>query len=679
MADKLDIEETNRIRVSLGMQPLPVPGGASNSNGPAFKPTADSSDSEAEDPASTLETRQAAASDNWQKLQDEAKSKQDREASRLKIRKAREAAQRFAKLEGKWLGEAEDKEMDTKSWLLSSKKREKKIAKQRAKALEQELRDRENQAQYTEADLAGVQVGHEAGAFEEDAGEQILTLKDAGVEDEDAQDELENADLREKERLEDRLKLKRKRPDYDPMDEDAEKNGVLDKYDEEIQGKAKKHFTLGQMSTGTSKKQDDEGLGAGRMRFSLDYAAPTQAASDYVDPSTIKIKKPKKKKDKTKKRRRDDLDEEDIFPEGNDAAGATNANSMEVDEPATKRDEAERFDEEDDDLEARLAASRKQALKKRKDRAAELARQIREEDVAAAGEDLPQEEDGLILDETTEFVAGLQRPKASDESKPSFGALQACDESKPSFRRKSSTGKPEDADSSADEDADGDVPMAQGSPIPKAESDASRPVSRDAPHPSGTGTGLEAEEGVDQSIGATLNLLRRRNLIRDNHDGSDLNASLVHQQRFLADLHKREADADRKARLNRERDRASGRLSHMSRKEQEDYAQKENKQRDYAESRQLADVFNEEYKPNVNLKYIDEHGRHMGQKEAFRELSHMFHGKMPGKQKVEKKLKKIENERKREAASLVDGGGSKGGEGKSATERKGKGAGVRLQ
>lgn len=50
------------------------------------------------------------------------------------------------------------------------------------------------------------------------------------------------------------------------------------------------------------------------------------------------------------------------------------------------------------------------------------------------------------------------------------------------------------------------------------------------------------------------------------------------------------------------------------------------------------------YKPEINLKYIDEFGREMNQKEAYKQLSHQFHGKIPNKNKIEKKRKKLENE-----------------------------------
>ena len=51
--------------------------------------------------------------------------------------------------------------------------------------------------------------------------------------------------------------------------------------------------------------------------------------------------------------------------------------------------------------------------------------------------------------------------------------------------------------------------------------------------------------------------------------------------------------------------------------------------------------------PHIKIKYEDEHGRPMTPKEAFRALSHKFHGKKPGKNKQEKRLKQYEEEQKR--------------------------------
>jgi len=58
--------------------------------------------------------------------------------------------------------------------------------------------------------------------------------------------------------------------------------------------------------------------------------------------------------------------------------------------------------------------------------------------------------------------------------------------------------------------------------------------------------------------------------------------------------------------------------------------------------------------PNLNLEYPDEYGRPMSQKEAFRKLSHAFHGKAPGKLKREKKMKKYLEELKGKKIGNVD-------------------------
>nr|WJH19491.1 U4/U6.U5 tri-snRNP-associated 110 kDa protein [Euglena gracilis] len=49
--------------------------------------------------------------------------------------------------------------------------------------------------------------------------------------------------------------------------------------------------------------------------------------------------------------------------------------------------------------------------------------------------------------------------------------------------------------------------------------------------------------------------------------------------------------------------------------------------------------------PQINIERKDETGREMTQKEAFRRLSHKFHGKAPGKLKQEKKIKRFREEK----------------------------------
>ena len=60
------------------------------------------------------------------------------------------------------------------------------------------------------------------------------------------------------------------------------------------------------------------------------------------------------------------------------------------------------------------------------------------------------------------------------------------------------------------------------------------------------------------------------------------------------------------------------------------------------------------YKPSVNIEYIDDGGRSMTSKEAFRYLSHKFHGKGSGKLKTEKRHRKIQEEKLMEKMSSTD-------------------------
>jgi len=52
----------------------------------------------------------------------------------------------------------------------------------------------------------------------------------------------------------------------------------------------------------------------------------------------------------------------------------------------------------------------------------------------------------------------------------------------------------------------------------------------------------------------------------------------------------------------------------------------------------------EGYRPEIKLDYVDDAGRQLSAKEAFRQLSHRFHGKGSGKKKTEKRSKKVDEE-----------------------------------
>ncbi|CAN9131269.1 unnamed protein product [Alternaria alternata] len=681
MAD-LSIDEANKIRLSMGLSALPggsTPAAPASSSGLDFKAAQNGDDSD-EEPASTIETREAAASDNWKKLEEERLAKIRREERAAAIKKEREKAARFAKLEGKGLADEADVDDDL-AWLKSSKKRQKKIAKE--EQMRKELEERERQAleamQYTDKDLAGVKVGHEVDQFDDE--DQILVLKDTAVDGEE-DDELEAVSLREKERLQERLDSKKRKRAYDPndMDESGQKS-ILAQYDEEIEGKKGKAFTL----DGKGRTVEDvqaEVAGASKPKkvaISLDILKEDAPTNDYMDISEVKMKKPKKKKSKKSKRERVE-DEDELAAMATEEPAADDDMDLdggEISAPQQKK-KKKVFDEsfvDDDDLQANLAAQRQKALKKRKKmRPEDLARQMREEASTPQPDVMESTEDGdgaLVIDETTEFVQNL-------------GAAGDADEEEARRKRRKSSHISEGTKSMGDipvADEDGDIDMGQSyAEAAEAEEARNRSVSR-ARSTEITETGLEAEKTVDQGLGATLALLKQRGLVTQT-DAGDKNAMYRDRQKFLADKLKAEADAERQRKIARERERGSARWNNMTPREREEWARKNNTSADMVESRRLAELFNKEYTPNIELKYVDEHGRHMNQKEAFKQLSHQFHGKGSGNTKTKKQLDKIAAENKRMAESSLEasrsGGGGLGNAFDDQAKKKGT-AGVRLQ
>ncbi|KAG6013542.1 hypothetical protein E4U54_006585 [Claviceps lovelessii] len=656
--DAATIEETNRIRVSLGMKPLPVPGAT-----PTAQPDR-SSRSDGEEAASTLESRQAESYENYKKHQDAEAARKKREERAAAIRKARDEAQRFAVLEGKTLADADEKvDVDAKSWLMGQKKRQKKIDKLRK--LEEELAAAEAAAaaavQYTSKDLAGIKVAHDTSQFL-DGQDQVLTLKDTTIdENEEEGDELENLDMREDEKLSQRLDLQKKRHGYNPNDDDEEQQrGILSQYDEEIYGKKGKKFTLD--GSGTIAELADI-LGepaqkANNASVNLDdIIGDAPVSSDYLAPSEIKIKKPKKKKSKSTRQKQ--YDDDDIFPL---EPAPADSNAMEIDsrEATSKKRkiESDTF-VDDDDLQASLSLQRKIALKKRKKvNALDLAKQLKEEEQDGGQvENEEQNHGGLIIGEISEFVANLS--KRDDEEERKHKRTRTQTRSPPPTEDHPM----ENGGGGDDDDGDNDHIKQEESAPPHLDNLAE--------------TGVEEEKTIDQGMGVALSLLRERGLLQAS-EGNEFE-NFRNREEFLKRKRLLEEELDEQTRQQRERDRANGRLDRMTVREREDYARQQNQRRDQQQSLRMAELFSASYKPNVQLKYSDEHGRSLDQKEAFKHLSHQFHGKGSGKGKTEKRLKRIEDEKRREAQSLFDASATGGMSAATAQQlKKRREAGVRL-
>lgn len=703
----LSIEETNKLRISLGLKPLQVDPALENSKLDGGAPE--------DDNGFDAQERRAVA--NWQKHQDELEKESFREQQREEIRKAKDAAKRFARLEGKGLAdEPEGGEEDALEWVRKMKKRQKKIAKRMAV----ELAERDATAQkleYSERDVRGLNVAHDQADILDGAGMEgngvVLTLKDATIDELEAEgDELENVELGEKEKLRKRLDLKKKKKPYDAYEDDIDENGekrILAQYDEEIEPeKNRKRFMLGTIA----EERDEIVQEAGRKKLKLapisldieSMAAPLDSTghdvanhytvniepelgTDYFDLSEVRLKKSKKKKPRSTRRKgpEDDV----LAPAPAVTTTLDDPNSMELDETPVPSAPKRTLDEfsfiDDEELQSSLALQRRMALKQRNmvSRPEGIARQVRQETAnengpspgmegyseatgmvfegrkGSASDD--EEEPGLVIDETTEFVSNLRAPVLTERK-----------------RRRSTIPSVETA--MVDEDEEGDIDMDHASHmVEEEEDDAEVRVNRESTALEDiTSTGLDSEQTLTRGIGATLVMLNQRGLLQRNPGSAQLLELTRAREKFQAEKRLKQLEAERRARSQREADRKSGIFDKMSAKEREEYARWENKQRDVQEAKEMTARF-KDYKPNVKLEYKDEFGREMTQKEAFKYLSHQFHGKGSGKLKTEKRLKRIEDERKRMAASSLQGTGEEGMVGGLKDKAKMKGqAGVRL-
>ncbi|KAI5791700.1 SART-1 protein [Peziza echinospora] len=696
----LSIEETNKLRISLGLKPLsvdPPAGPGPSSSSTTATTTGDPNAPQPDDSETGFEADERRAVQNWQQRASELEKVAARERQKETIRKAKETARRFAKLEGKGLGEADDDEDgegkdggvdgDAVEWVKKMKKRQKRIARK----MEAEIAERERAAlgggRYTEEDVRGLRVAHDREEFGE--GEDVvLTLKDATIDElEEEGDELENVELNEREKLKEKLELKKKKPVYNAYDDDMDESGnrrLLAQYDDEDAAKAKKKkFVIEDTPEGVQARKESvaEKLKQGLISLETEKTE----ASDYLDPSTLRVRKHKKKKARST-RKKDDEDTLAPLPEPTESDPSGSA--MDIDEtpaPSTLRSTKRNLEDmsfvDDEELQTALALQRRTTLKKRKIlKPEDIAKQVKEEqngsespglgegEVKQEGED---EDVGLVIDETTEFVSNLRAPVIPERKRRRSSASAQ----KAAVTKMQDEDEDEDEDEAGVADKEGDVDMDRnqleeldGVPGPSS----SVPVPADI-----TSTGLDEEHVLSRGIGATLAMLNQRGLLQRNAESEKLLELQREKERFQAEKKLKQLEAEQRARMQREQDRKSGIFDKMSAKEREEYARWENKQRDQQEAKDMAARF-KDYKPNVQLTYKDEFGRDMSKKEAFKYLSHQFHGKGSGKAKTEKRLKKIEDEKKREAASTLQ----------SATEgltssmadkaKKSKQAGVRL-
>lgn len=550
----------------------------------------------------------------------------------------------MAKLQGKGLGEASDEEDSALNWIKKSRKRERDLAARR----EQELEEMDDSYQtYDASHLKGLKVSHAMSEFEE-GGETILTLKDRnilGEEDEDV-DELTNVNIEDRERLKKNLEAKKQKPGYNPYDDDqfnGSKPSILPQYEDEEEeggfvigraGKIKPVIDTVDEKT-VSQKLKEQSLSYEKMQEIKDYYTQEEVNATF--------KKPKNKKKKKTRRKTNDEDDINVSTTTDDTTPAA-PRSRTIDPDANFVD--------DDDLQEALARARRVANKEKnkllkKMTPEEIAKQIREEENSKMDED--EEEGGLVLSETTEFINAVGSniptfaPKETVAPAPKETVAPTPKETVPSAPVKEEPVRHVQVEDVTD------TPMED----PIEEKDA---VMEEVEEEK-TEVPMVEEPLVSSGLAATLSLLNQKGIIaKPTEEQIKRDKIAAEQIRWQNEQRKREHQRELEEKREKERrkggDRGKDRNSDRVREAERE--REREKEREDAQRMREYELAMQNYKPEVNLEYTDDNGRIMKTSEAFRYMSHKFHGKTSGKTKTEKRMQKIEEERKLNMMSSTD-------------------------
>ncbi|KAJ7593127.1 SART-1 family-domain-containing protein [Mycena floridula] len=617
MEESISLEETNKIRISLGLKPLT-------------------------DDKEPVDDEEKQAADNYAKRR--ANEAKDRETKSIvdRIAKVRNRRELNTSLKGATLGDADADTDNTLKWIKKSKKKEKELAKKRLEELES--MDKMFQEEYTERDLVGLKVSHDFDDMDEGEA-HILTLKDSRVLDNE-EDELQNVEMAEEDRRKKIKETKIKNRDYTGYDDEefvegsiGLKRSVLSKYDEDIEGTPETGFRLGTNAVSKKAAQAEEQIQAAaivnKSLLSIDYIKNIETA-DYLKEGDIGFKKPKTKKKRPSRR----------------APAEADPDEMDVDDKPAQprvRDLDVNF-VDDDELQAALARSRKAKLfKPKKVSPEELARQIAQEREEQANTmDLGKIEDvdseGLTFDDTSEFIRAVgnnpitvkaeSRSPSRDVSMAPPGDVQMASGDQV-------VSELEAGEVAVKEEEDEEDDMAMLDAIESLLKEADEEESKVVPGLDEVG-GTSAEQTYKSGMASTLNILRQQGILATpSSEQKERERIQLQRDRWLADQRRKVME------------RETAKM--QSRGGNKDQATREydNRLREQQEARENMESF-KNYKPDVNIVYYDEFGRALTPKEAWKALSHRFHGKGSGKMKTEKRLKKIADEQKKAAMASGD-------------------------
>uniref|UniRef100_A0A674A9N8 Spliceosome associated factor 1, recruiter of U4/U6.U5 tri-snRNP n=1 Tax=Salmo trutta TaxID=8032 RepID=A0A674A9N8_SALTR len=618
----LSIEETNKLRAKLGLKPLEM--------------TDTTKELGTKEQPMVAETINPVYIKQQNEMREKLAAMKEKRLLNKKLGKVKTLA------EGDWLD-------DTVAWVERSRKmaKEKELAEKRAKLLQEmdeefgvsnlveEEFGQTKKAAYSSRDLKGLTVQHRMESFNE--GETvILTLQDKGVlEEED--DVLVNVGLVDKEKAEKNVELKKKKPDYKAYEEDESVDDmvtfkprtVLGKYDEEIDGEKKKSFQLSK--GGCAEGERERELQAIRETLrnqaqSLEMPALAIASEYYTPQEMVGFKKTKQRVRKIRKKKalpdelqlddtrntdfgsrvrgrgRRQLDEgQEVSKEGVIIPGLDvpqqsddiRMADMDIKDFTPTEPTVLEEDEAEQDLQKQLEKQRK--LKQKQ---LEKQRKLKQKQLLQdSGEKVDDEDNknnlNIVFNATSEFCRTLG-------DIPTYGLSGNREDQEDIMEAE------RDGAGGSDSDEDENV----GWSIVNVDEEQKQPDFSTA-----STTILDEEPIVSSGLAAALALCKNKGLL-------DTQMQKISRVRApTGALPNDNYSIEDKMTID------------------DKYSRRE-------EYRGFTQDFKEKdaYKPDVKIEYVDESGRKLTPKEAFRQLSHRFHGKGSGKMKTERRMKKLEEE-----------------------------------
>nr|CAB3265870.1 U4/U6.U5 tri-snRNP-associated protein 1-like [Phallusia mammillata] len=634
----LSIDETNRIRAKLGLKPLEVKSSGANGEGAG---------------KSEEDFVHAPAADLW-KQKKEKEMRDKIQASRDK----RKMNQKLSKI--KTLGE-EDEEESAASWVMKSRHQEAKIKKEKKMAaiddefgvgslVSKEMgKSVKKEPSYSERDLKGMNVEHSLDSFV-DGKSAVLVIKDKEILASDDEDVLHSVNVDDVEKAKKNLDIKRRGTGYKAYEEEEvdelgffKAKTTLGKYDEEIEGERKNRFKIGNQGLVDTSWEQQKILMKQEIRAkgeTLELPA-LKLATEYLTEEEMKFKKRKRKVKKVRKR--EVLKAEDLLPLPGETTGKDHGSrstpgkipgwdeGVEITKTAYNQaveieDDNVIQDDEDvvNELQRALEKTRKAKLKQAEGASDGGAMKVAQhlETLSQANLEKPDEQysNTLFLNSTDEFCRQLGNPIKS-----------------------TSITQEEDMDIESDGDEEEPMQMSAWSSVDPGKKEKVEDTKTNeieglmSQHTPSDHAPIEAEPLAANGLLGALKLAERKGYLSE--ETSKKGNLIVTTNKNSSLYSKNYAIEDKNA------------VDYLDKYANEKYMKDRSRF-----DRGMVSEFTEkaDYKPKIAIEYVDDHGKNLSAKEAFRTLSHRFHGKGSGKSKQEKRMKKSREEETMKHMSSTD-------------------------